>query len=143
MKNTSSQDAVNTDFLMPDPFRQKVIAELACVIMARWQLDDCVQFKLSGLQCRFEYQMWKHKVFTTLSPDVYLRLTALIELNRLLKAFCSSIQQASIWLSTPNPAFELESPLDHMLTYGFEGTRHICNTLYSDEQKCTPRIFIH
>lgn len=52
MKNMSSEDAVNTDFLMPDPFRQKVIAELACVIMTQWQLDDCVQLKLSGLQSR-------------------------------------------------------------------------------------------
>eukprot|EP00388_Colpodella_angusta_P021253 GDKJ01053769.1.p1 GENE.GDKJ01053769.1~~GDKJ01053769.1.p1 ORF type:complete len:144 (+),score=2.27 GDKJ01053769.1:164-595(+) len=143
MNNSTKQTSTHANLLPPDPFRQKIVIELACTIMTQWQLKDYDQFKLTGLQNRFEFQMWKQKAFTVLTPDVYVRLTALVELNRLLKGASSSPEQASIWLNTPNPVFDLESPLAYMLSHGLKGIQDACKALYSDEQKYLHTTFLH
>lgn len=143
MRGSRKPNSARPHFLKSDSFRHKLIAELACTIMAQWQLDDTVQFQLSGLQCRFEFQMWKQKAFTMLSSEVYLRLTALLELNRLITAKSSSPKEAAMWLRTANLVFDHNSPLDHILDHGFDGIQDICNALYSDEPAHLNRTYIH
>ncbi|WP_417452067.1 hypothetical protein [Kordiimonas sp.] len=143
MNNSTKLTSTHASLLPPDPFRQKIVIELGCTIMTKWQLKDYDQFKLTGLQNRFEFQMWKQKAFSVLTPEVYVRLAALVELNRLLKRASSSPEQTSIWLNTPNPAFDLDSPLTHMLAHGLRGIQNICTALYSGEQQYLHTTFLH
>jgi len=116
--------------LLPaDPFHQKLAIELSFTIMRGWALSDSEQFTLTGLKDTYTYQLWQRRVFTELSKESYLRLTCVIDVNRQLKLLGTPATSAVRWLKSSNPAFQNQSPLQHMLDHGLEGIQDVSRVL--------------
>ena len=133
-----------TPKLLPaDPFHQKLAIELSFTIMRGWALSDSEQFTLTDLKDAYTFQLWQQRVFTELSKETYLRLACIIDVNRQLKLLGATTTSAVRWLKSSNPAFQNQSPLQHMLNRGLQGIQDVSRALHKQAHHPLKTTHLH